>query len=263
MRLFKIIVILFLSYSLSGQYLINDAFKKITLYLEDVPTSGPIGTAFETVDHYSSFVIEQTTPDITLTLPTPTDTTWGDDVTIRNIGTESFTMYGIVVNDSFDIHLTWKRGAWLPVGGYSTSTGSTSTDCGCCDSLAYYDNDTAAHNQGWFIKGDYYLLSNSNNYGLAWGIVKEIKIDVGFYSQDYDNDFGFPGGVIVGMQEKAGFTGRGKAPCKFEAPEKTLYYYESDSDANTNGVDSGEYYMLSLTNVYGLPKGFIKRITEL
>jgi hypothetical protein len=263
MKFIKVVILSFFFLNLNAQYIVNDAFKKITLYIPDVSTSGNIGTAFETVDHYSSFVIEQTTPDITLTLPTPTDTTWGDDVTIRNIGTESFTMYGIVVNDSFDIHLTWKRGAWLPVGGYSSGGGGASGDCNCCDSLLYFDNDTAAHNQGWLIKNDYYLLSNSNTYGYPWGIIKKIKIDVGFEIAEIDNDFGILDGSVIALNEKTGFTGRGQAPCKIDPPSLELNYYESDAEAVGDGLDSGEYYLLSMINVYGLPKGHLKKITEL
>ena len=150
-----ILAIFVFGYSIQGhsQFILNDAFKKTTLYIPNITVSGPIGTAYETVDHYSSFVIEQTSTGQTFTVPTPTDTTWGDDVPIRNTGSVPFTMYGINVSDSFDIHLTWKRGAWLPVGSTGGS-GAGGSDCNCCDSLLFFQNDTNAHNQAWFNKGD-------------------------------------------------------------------------------------------------------------
>lgn len=251
-----------LAMTAQAQYVVNDAFKKITLEISNRATSGTIGTAYETVDHYSSFGIYQTTPDITLTLPAPTDTTWGDDVTVRNIGTTPFWMYGVRVPiDSFEIHLTWKRGAWRPVGGYATqgATGGGGDPCNCCDSLLFFPNDTAAHNQGWFNKDDYYLLGADNSYGWAWGTLKKITEDVGFFSASEGNEYGAPSGGIVGMQLKVGFNGRSPR-CKFLPPDNTLAYYASDTAADVD-LALGDYYMCSSANVYGMPVGTIKRIT--
>lgn len=249
-----------LSGNTHAQYIVNDAFKKITLEIPDITVSGPIGTAFETVDHFSSFIITQTTPNITLSLPAPTDTTWGDDVTIRNTGTTAFTLYGVsVLPDSNDVHLTWKRGAWKLVGGYGVGGGGGGSDCNCCDSLLFFPNDTAAHNQGWFNKGDYYLLSTDNSYGYAWGVIRKVLQDVGFI----ENTMAPPdagAGLIVGQQEKVGFKGRSPR-CKFLPPENTLAYYASDTDAKID-LTIGDFYMCSNMNVYGMPKGTIKKITE-
>lgn len=248
-----LLIAMFLGLSLNAQYLLNDAFKKVTLYIPDITVSGTIGDAFSTVDHFSSFVIEQTTPNITLTLPTPTDTTWGDDVTIRNTGSAAFTMYGINVSDSFDIHLTWKRGSWLPVGSTGGS-GAGGDACGCCDSLLYFQNDTNAHNQNWFNKGDYYLLSNDNTYGWAWGVLRQIKQDVGFQINDSD-------GLVIGIDTNVGFNGRDPR-CKFNPPVNVLAYYDNDTAAIADGLDPLDYYLLSNSNTYGMQKGTIKQITE-
>ncbi len=254
----SIAIIASLATMAQAQYIVNDAFKKITLEISDRTTSGAIGTAYETVDHFSSFAIVQTTPGVILALPTPTDTTWGDDVTVRNTGTTSFTMYGVeVLPDSFDVHLTWKRGAWRLVGGYSAGGG----DCNCCDSLLYFPNDTAAHNNGWFNKDDYYLLSADNSYGWAWGTLKQITEDVGFYPAATGNEYGAPSGGIVGTQLKVGFNGRSPR-CKYIPPDNTLAYYESDTAAYVD-LAIGDYYMCALANVYGMPVGTIKRITAL
>lgn len=258
MKFFKVAILILITTVCNGQYIVNDAFKKITLYIPNITVSGHIGTAYETVDHYSSFVIDQTTPNKTFTLPTPTDTTWGDDVTIRNVGSVSFIMYGITVNDSFDLHLTWKRGAWLPVGGSGGASGG-GDPCSCCDSLLVYPNDTAAHNQGWFNKGDYYLLSADNSYGYAWGIIRKIIQDVGFIEQGIGSPTGLDGGIL-GIDTKVGFNGRSPR-CKFIPPANELPYYKSDTDANVD-LEDGDYYMCSIDNVYGMPLGAIKKIVE-
>lgn len=253
MKYFKVAILILITTVCNGQYIVNDAFKKITLYIPNITVSGPIGTAYETVDHYSSFVIDQTTPNKTFTLPTPTDTTWGDDVTIRNVGSVSFIMYGITVNDSFDLHLTWKRGAWLPVGGSGGASGG-GDPCSCCDSLLFYPNDTAAHNQGWFNKGDYYLLSTDNTYGWAWGVLRQIKQDVGFQINDSD-------GLVIGIDTNVGFNGRDPR-CKFNPPVNVLEYYDNDTAAIADGLDPLDYYLLSNSNTYGMQKGTIKQVTE-
>lgn len=224
---------------MSAQYIVNDAFKKITLEIPDITVSGPIGTAYETVDHYSSFVIYQTTPDLTLTLPTPTDTTWGDDVTIRNIGTEVFYMYDVrVPPDSFDIHLTWKFGEWRPVGGYGTQAagGPGGSDC-CCDTILFFKNDTVASVSGGLIQGNYYLTDDSNSYGMAWGMVKSLV-------------------------ESVPFTGAPVPACVMNIGTTMLNFYISDSAAKTGGLNVGDYYLLDTGNLYAMASGMIKKITE-
>ncbi|MBK9258160.1 MAG: hypothetical protein IPM42_22195 [Saprospiraceae bacterium] len=258
----KILAFSTVAFCATGQYIVNDALKKITLQIADITVSGPVGTAYETVDHYSSFIIDQNTPDITLSLPAPTDTTWGDDVTVRNTGSTPFWMYGVRVPiDSFEIHLTWKRGAWRLVGGYAVqgATGGGGDPCNCCDSLLFFPNDTAAHNQGWFNKGDYYLLSADNSYGYAWGIVRKIIQDVGFIEQSNGSPTGLDGGIL-GIDTNVGFKGRSPR-CKFIPPENVLPYYASDTLAKVD-LDDGDFYMCSVDNVYGMPLGAIKKIVE-
>lgn len=262
----KIFILLIFCSSLNAQFIVNDAFKKATLLIENRTINGDIGTAFETVDHFSSFSINQTSANKILTLPDPNDLTDGDDVTVRNIGTNYFTMYGIkVYPDSFDLHLTWKDLRWRIVG-IATSTNITSGgDClACCDSLFYWPNDTAALNQGWVDSSEYYLLSNDNSYGLAWGILKQQKVDSSFnwvITEKQDNS-AFDD-YVQGTNTRVNFKGKGFAECKLKFPKQFLYYFKEDDDAkSTGGLIAGEYYMLTIDNSYGLPKGFIKKITE-
>ncbi len=55
--------------------------------LGNFAANGTIGTAAATVDVKTTFNINQTTANITLTLPSPTDTTAGRIIYINNIGT--------------------------------------------------------------------------------------------------------------------------------------------------------------------------------
>jgi len=257
--LFKIL--LFSCFANCGmtQYVVNDAFKKITLALDNISSSGAIGTALETVDHYSSFTINQTSSGKDFTLPTPNDATDGDDVTIRNIGSVSFTMYGITISpDEFELHLTWKNGEWLPVGSYAAAA------CPCCDEIFYYDSDTAAYYQGRINKDEYYLSSEGHMEGIGKGIYKQVPENYGYEFFTTDSILLGFGGLIVRSKNttRVGFDAAFLGPCRVEPPAVDLQYYDSDALAIVGGLSAGETYLLTETNYYGLPKNFLKKIVE-
>jgi hypothetical protein len=261
MRITITILLPFLTIAIvNSQYIVNDAFKKSTLALSNFSSSGTIGSAFETVDHYSSFTINQTTSSITLSLPDPNDPTDGDDVTIRNIGTVEFQMYNIYVYpDSFEIHLSWKNGAWLPVGAYATSSSS----CPCCTDILYFDSDTAAYYQGRINKDEYYLTSASHLEGLGKGIYKQVPENYGWELWTTDSlSYGF-GGLIVKSKNttRVGFDATFLSPCRVQAPAVDLHYFDSNESAILGGLSVGDSYLLSQDNLRGLPKGFIQKIT--
>ena len=60
------------------------------LTISDHASSGSIGTAAATVDIATTLNVNQTTPGISLTLPTPTDSTGGRLLYVSNVGTEQF-----------------------------------------------------------------------------------------------------------------------------------------------------------------------------
>ena len=108
--------------------------------------------------------------------------------------------------------------------------------CPCCDSLIYWPSDTIAHNVGGLNQGDYYVSSQTNIYGLPWGIVKLLSEPTTFSGA-------LPPGCIANV-----------------SPPATLAYYISDSVAVLSGLLVGDYYLSSSTNIYGLPTGVLKRI---
>lgn len=257
MRTLFITLIILTSITTYSQYVVNDAFKKATLYIPNITVSGNIGAAFETVDHYSSFVIDQTTSSKVFTLPTPNDATDGDDVTIRNIGSANFTMYNITLYpDSFELHLSWKNGEWEPVGNY--------IQCPCCDAILYYDSDTAAYYQGRINKDEYYLTSDSHMEGLGKGIYKQVPENYGWELFTTDSiSYGFNSLIVKSKNTtRVGFDAAFLGPCRLEPPAVDLQYYESDLAAKTAGLSVGKSYLLNISNLYGLPKDWIKKITE-
>ncbi len=76
--------------------------------------TGPIGTAAATVDTYTSFVIPQTTASVSVTVPSPTDTTAGRIIFIANTGTVPMTVGGVTLSNGSSMELFWtgSGGAW-------------------------------------------------------------------------------------------------------------------------------------------------------
>jgi hypothetical protein len=77
-------------------------------------STGAIGTAPATVDIYTSFVIPQTTASVSVTVPTPTDTTAGRIIFIANTGTVPMTVAGVTLSNGSSMELFWtgSGGAW-------------------------------------------------------------------------------------------------------------------------------------------------------
>lgn len=91
--------------------------------LTNFSVSGAIGTAAATVDVKTTFNINQTTSNITLTLPNPTDTTAGRIVYINNVGTTSFYFYGTQVTPSSSTTAIWNGTAWVLTGKADSTSG--------------------------------------------------------------------------------------------------------------------------------------------
>lgn len=96
-------------------FLIYDSVKFGTLAFPNFAANGAIGTAANTVDMASSFVITQTTASISLTIPSPTDAQAGDRLQVANAteSTTSITVAGIVIPVGGLQEFMWTGTAWV------------------------------------------------------------------------------------------------------------------------------------------------------
>lgn len=76
---------------------IQDNIQFATITLANFTANGAIGTAATTVNQASCFIIPQTTANITLTIPNPTDTLASTTCRIINTGSVAFTMYNTII----------------------------------------------------------------------------------------------------------------------------------------------------------------------
>ena len=95
-----------MSIEISG-YLMREA-----LVLANFAASGSIGTAAATVDVLSHAVITQTTANVALTLPTPTDLRAGQEFRVTNAGTVLLTVNGLGIGPGLTVNFTWANAAW-------------------------------------------------------------------------------------------------------------------------------------------------------
>lgn len=110
-------------------------------------------------------------------------------------------------------------------------------NCGCCDSLLFFTNDDTANVAGLNV-GQYYFLDSDNTYGGAWGLVKSVT-------------------------EPVGFIGALPPGCLANVPDEPLQFFVSDAEAESSGgLSVGEYYLLAVANLYGMPSGLIKQKVE-
>jgi hypothetical protein len=86
------------------------------MILWNFAANGAIGTAAATVDIKTTFNLNQTTANITLSIPNPTDTSEGRIVYINNIGTVWFTMLAERVEAWQSRQAIWNGTAWKWIG---------------------------------------------------------------------------------------------------------------------------------------------------
>jgi hypothetical protein len=82
-----------------------------SLLLGDIPGGGSIGTAATTVDLYSSVDIAQTTAAQTMTLPNPTNTDSGKELSVSNTGSTAFTITASIASGA-SARFKWTGAAW-------------------------------------------------------------------------------------------------------------------------------------------------------
>jgi hypothetical protein len=89
-----------------------------TLTLGDFPAGGVIGTAADTVDQFSAFIITQTTAGQALTIPPPTDPTpTRAPYYIQHKGTAGvdLTGLGLFVLPNSSVEIAWNGTSWRPI----------------------------------------------------------------------------------------------------------------------------------------------------
>jgi hypothetical protein len=99
--------------------------------LGNFASSGAIGTAATTVDIHTSFTISQTTSSVSLTIPSPTNTTAGRIIYIANTGSATVTVGGITMSAGASASYFWNGSSWVStavstgvsiIGTYSSSS---------------------------------------------------------------------------------------------------------------------------------------------
>jgi len=96
-------------------YNINDigSIWHRTISISNLSSGGVIGTAINTVDSCSVFIINQTASEQTLSLPSPSVTTAGRMVYVINSGTVSFTLAGTFLLPNSAMLLIYTGSTWV------------------------------------------------------------------------------------------------------------------------------------------------------
>lgn len=96
----------------------NSSFsQRSSLAIANLVSGGNIGTAPNTVDINSSFILTQTTAAQVVTLPDPTDTTPARLVILESSSssTVAFTFYGSTISPGDAISVQWNGSGWVLV----------------------------------------------------------------------------------------------------------------------------------------------------
>ncbi len=104
---------------------ISDILKLQRLNLPNFTQNGPLGTAAATVDTAAAFSIEQTTANITVTLPRPTVDFDANFLVVQNIGNVSITIDSTKVKAGEYMLFSFAFNKWLPITGTGAATGAT------------------------------------------------------------------------------------------------------------------------------------------
>jgi hypothetical protein len=138
------------------------------LTIANLVAGGGIGTQATTVDIGTTFNINQTTVNQTITIPSPTITTAGRIVYINNVGTAGFTMLGQRVEAGQSRQAMWNGSDWKWVGSIAAEDMikiRKSTDQSIVNSIAN-NNDTqltfnSGANETWIVQFNYTYTTNA------------------------------------------------------------------------------------------------------
>ena len=89
-----------ITFSIAGTgNVVSNSITTRSITLSNFTSNGSIGSSSSTVDITRSIIIPQTTSGISLTLPTPSNTQAGLQLTIENTGTTYLTVHGIPIQN--------------------------------------------------------------------------------------------------------------------------------------------------------------------
>ncbi len=112
--------------SFTGSQLTNSGSTLFSaVAVGNLATGGSVGSAATTVDVKTTLNVNQTTASQALTLPIPTTTTAGRLIYVANVGTASFTMYGITIAINNSATFQWNGNNWAPLDTVNAGTGLT------------------------------------------------------------------------------------------------------------------------------------------
>jgi hypothetical protein len=93
--------------------LVNNILEFTAVDLPNFAANGAIGTAPNTVDNVAAVRINQTTANISLTLPNPTITTDRVLFMVFNVGVVSVTVWGVIILPSQVAQFFWNGSTWV------------------------------------------------------------------------------------------------------------------------------------------------------
>ena len=119
----------------------NTGSSLAPLIIANLASGGAIGTAANTVDINSVFLINQTTAGQTITFPNPTNATLSQVITIKANSTASLIAYGNTISAGGSNSFLWNGSAWSSIGSSGSSGSSFSYMTG-------YNSNTYSSNLG-------------------------------------------------------------------------------------------------------------------
>jgi Chaperone of endosialidase len=179
--------------------LIPNNFRLETMQIGNLTANGAIGTAANTIDKVAAFVVNQTTANITITIPNPTINKAGYVAFVTNGGSVAFTMHGVVVNPGKCGIFMWRTSTWIGIAAGSSAE-ATPTALG---TVRYADNASTLAGTGNRVVTDSTLknaLSAQQAYNIdiranGYTIVGRTQDSSGYAIYGESNGNGAGGGV--------------------------------------------------------------------
>lgn len=253
----------------SGGILLSGSHVYGTMGYADFESGGYIGEASETVDLYSSFIINQITEGQELFLPTPTNVTPGRVVYLMNEGYAPFSFIGNIVAPGETRVAVWNGAVWTNLSASSISYFSQVQS-------AQNDNviDNGSYEQNWHWDS----LTVENGLGLHFDSLSTgVGLSINSTSENLSSGsllyIGYSGplttGNLVKIEDETNdstpfiVNSLGNVGIGDDAPEQQLSLRSEQGDTSLSltaeGVDSKAYFVFqSARNVPEFSMGLDK-----